>query len=148
LTFYLFKENIFNYKEINYKNDSKFEPLLINEEYISLKKKILSLNNNHQIETNETLSLKKSYIIRPVCIPKTGINLLKNKWTMKNIYNQYFCFCKGEKCFSKKVIKEGQRCKYNFYLSIIDNNRYLYNKTDYLLADFLTEQLSADDAYL
>ena len=145
--FFFFKDNKFNFKSIKHKNDSKFDPLLINEEYTALKNKILSLKSSYQGKANETITLKRSYIIRPVCNPKTRIKALKNNWTFKNIYNQYFCFCKGESCFSKKVIEEGQRCKYNFYLNIIDNNRYLYNKTDYLLADFLYKDLPADDAY-
>ena len=145
--FFFFKDNIFNFKNKEHKNDSKFDPLLINEEFSALEKKILSLNSNYQGEKNENISLKKSYMFTPVCNPKTKIKVLKNNWTFKNIYNQYFCFCKGENCFSKSVIKKGQRCKYNFYLSIIDNNRYIYNKTDYLLADFLYKELSADDVY-
>ena len=145
--FNFLKENIFNFKSKKHKNDSKFDPLLINEEYTALENKILSLKSSYQGETNETITLKRSFIIRPVCNSKTRIKVLKNNWIFKNIYNQYFCFCKGESCFSKRVIKEGQRCKYNFYLSIIDNNRYIYNKTDYLLADFLYKKLSADDAY-
>ena len=145
--FFFFKDNKFNFRNMKYKNDSKFDPLLINEEYTVLKNKILSLKRSYKSETNETITLKRSYIIRPICNPKTRIKTLKNNWTFINIYNQYFCFCKGENCFSKRVIKEGQRCKYNFYLSIIDNNRYLYNKTDYLLADFIDKELSADDAY-
>lgn len=75
------------------------------------------------------------------------MKILNNSWIFKNIYNHYFCFCKGESCFSKINLKNGQRCKYNFYLSIIDNNRYLYNKTEYLLADFFYETLPSDDAY-
>ena len=145
--FFIFQNNKFNFKNKEHKNESKFDPLLINEEYTSLKNKILSLKSSYQGKANETITLKRSYIIRPVCNPKTRIKVLKNKWTFKNIYNQYFCFCKGESCFSKRVIKESQRCKYNFYLSIIDNNRYLYNKTDYLFADFLDKELSSDDAY-
>ena len=145
--YFIFQNNKFNFKNKEHKNDSKFDPLLINEEYTALKNKILSLKSSYQGKANETIILKRSYIIRPVCNPKTRIKVLKNNWTFKNIYNQYFCFCKGESCFSKKVIKESQRCKYNFYLSIIDNNRYLYNKTDYLLSDFLYKELSADDAY-
>ena len=147
LKFFFFKDNIFNFKDINHKNDSKFDPLLINKEYTALKNKILSLNNSYEGETNEIVSLKKSYIISPVCSPKTGLKVLNNNWIFENIYNHYFCFCKGKSCFSKINIKNGQRCKYNFYLSIIDNNRYLYEKTEYLFADFLYEGLSSDDAY-
>lgn len=145
--FFFFKDNIFNFKNKKHKNDSKFDPLLINEEFSVLENKILSISNSYQGKKNENISLKKSYMLKPVCNPKTKIKVLKNNWTFKNIYNQYFCFCKGENCFSKSVTKKGQRCKYNFYLSIIDNNRYVYNKTDYLLADFLYKKLSGDDTY-
>ena len=136
LNFFFFKDNIFNFKDIHHKNDSKFDPLLINKDDTALENKILSLNNSYEREKNEIVSLKKSYIINPVCSPKTGLKVLNNNLIFVNIYNHYFCFCKGISCFSKINIKNGQRCKYNFYLNIIDNNRYLYIKTEYLLADF------------
>jgi CDP-glycerol glycerophosphotransferase (TagB/SpsB family) len=62
-------------------------------------------------------------------------------WSFKNIYNKYFCFCKG----SCKYSNISQLCKYQFYLYIIDNNKYLYKKTDYLFSDFY--QTSSDDTY-
>lgn len=133
MKFLFFTDNILNFKDINHINDSKFEPLLINEKY--------------KDEVNETLSLKKAYIIRPIFSSKTSLEVIYNNWNFKHIYNHYFCFCKGERCFSKLVIENGQICKYKIYLSIIDKNRYLYNKTEYLLADFLFEKLSSDDAY-
>jgi CDP-glycerol glycerophosphotransferase (TagB/SpsB family) len=133
MKFLFFNDNILNFKDLNHINDSKFEPLLINEKYND--------------EVNETLSLKKTYIISPICSSKTSLEVEYNNWNFINLYNHYFCFCKGEKCFSKLVIEKGQICKYKIYLSIIDKNRYLYNKTDYLLADFLFEKLSSDDAY-
>jgi len=147
LKFFFFKDNIFHFKDIDHKNESKFDPLLIKEEYTALVNKILSLNNSYEGEINEIVSLKKSYIINPVCSPKTDLKVLNNTWIFKNIYNHYFCFCKGQNCFSKINIENRQRCKYKFYLSIIDNNRYLYNKTEYLLSDFLYENLPSDDAY-
>jgi hypothetical protein len=147
LEFFFFKDNILNFKSLNHINDTKFEPLLINEQYNILKNNILSLNNNFKEQAKQNISLKKAFIIRPICSPKTSLKVLNNNWKFKNIYNYYFCFCKGESCFSKKVIKKGQICKYRIYLSIIDQNRYLYNKTDYLLADFYLENLSSDDAY-
>jgi hypothetical protein len=147
LEFLFFTNKILNFKDINHINDTRFEPLLINEQYTILKKNILSLKYNFKEQVKQTLSLKKAYIIRPICSPKTSAKVLNNNWKFKNIYNHYFCFCKGERCFSKKVIEKGQICKYKIYLSIIDQNRHLYNKTDYLLADFLFENLSSDDAY-
>ena len=40
-----------------------------------------------------------------------------------------------------------QICKYKFYLNLIEENKHLYNKTDYLLADFPFDSGSLDDAY-
>ena len=60
-----------------------------------------------------------------------------------NIYNHYFCLCKGSKCNNNTP----QNCKYFFYLNIIDNNRKLYNKTDYIFIDFIFEEYSSDDTY-
>ena len=47
---------------------------------------------------------------------------------------------------SKINLKNVQRCKYSFYLCIIDNNRYLY-KTEYLLTDFFYESLPSEEDY-
>ena len=142
-----FSEKILNFKDRNRINNNKFDPLLVNGGFKVLENKILSFNNSYQDEVNEIISLKKSYIMRPICSPKTNLRILNNNWTFLNIYNHYFCLCKGKSCFSKNKLKKGQRCKYNFYLNIIDNNRYLYNKTDYLLGDFLIKNLPSDDAY-
>ena len=38
-----------------------------------------------------------------------------------------------------------QSCKYFFYLTIIDNNRYLYQKTHYLFSDFFTPYIESID---
>ena len=43
--------------------------------------------------------------------------------------------------------KKFQKCKYEFHLNIVDNNRNLYNKTDYLLADSIDLKISEDYAY-
>ena len=40
-----------------------------------------------------------------------------------------------------------QKCKYRFYLTLIDNNRNVYKKTDYLLADCLELKISEDYSY-
>ena len=66
-----------------------------------------------------------------------------NVWYFKNIYNNYFCFCK-DSCFYLNI---SQKCKYLFYLNIIDNNKNLYNKTDYLFSDFYFAHKSSDDTF-
>ena len=37
--------------------------------------------------------------------------------------------------------------KYYFYLTIIDNNRYIYQKTHYLLSDFFNDNIEPSDAF-
>ena len=95
-------------------------------------------------KTNETLRLKKSYIKYPYFTYKRNSVFNDNEWNFKNIYNNYFCFCKGEKCLKTNVT---QKCKYFFYLTIIESNRNVYNKTNYFFVDFIFEELSSDDVY-
>ena len=108
--------------------------------YINTKRNII----NNQINNNSFISLKKLFFSRPNFLTKNKINLSKNVWHFKNIYNNYFCFCLGNNC--KK--KNNEECKYKFYLNIIDKNRFIHNKTDYLLADFLYGNRAPGDAYL
>ena len=61
-----------------------------------------------------------------------------------NIYNNYFCCCIGKNCSFFNI---NQETKYKFYLNVIDNNRDIYNKTDYLFVDFIFEDKSSDDTY-
>ena len=145
--YFFFDYNKFNFNDINYKNDSKFNPLLINQEFSTLENKIISLNNSIEQLMNETLSLKQSYIIKPICSPMTSPTFLNNSWTFINIYNHYFYFCNGKDCYMKSKFSTTQLYKYKFYLSIIDNNRYVYNKTHYILSDFFYSGYSYDDAY-
>ena len=68
----------------------------------------------------------------------------ENIWTFNNIFNNYYCFCKGLNCSNIQV---PQRCKYLFYVNIIDKNRYIYKKTDYLFIDFIFRIMPPDDTY-
>jgi CDP-glycerol glycerophosphotransferase (TagB/SpsB family) len=58
--------------------------------------------------------------------------------------NNYFCFCKGQKCIESF---DNQDCKFFFYVHIIDCSRDLYLKSDYLFVDFIFSEYSSDDAY-
>ena len=87
--------------------------------------------------------MKKVFNEIPFYNTKLNFSTKFNIWNFTNIYNHYFCFCKGFNC-SYNI---NQICKYKFYLYIIDQNRFIYNKTDYLLADFLGVSESSDDAY-
>ena len=133
------KEILINNKpKYFYINDSIFEQLIINKNYITFVEKI----NNAKI--NETLKLKKSYLRYPFCLLKRDYIINENEWNFINIYNNYFCSCKGLKCLNINI---SQICKYFFYLNIIDNNRNVYQKSDYLFIDFIFSEYSSDDAY-
>ena len=134
LSFYFDTSNIVDYNNLNYNNDYKFNPSYIINEYKTLEKKA------------KLLQLKNSYIKSPIYKTKIDTNYNNNKWIFENIYNNYFCFCKGT-CIFNSYNQMSQKCKYNFYVTIIDNNRNVYNKTDYLFADFFKDGLSADDTY-
>ena len=94
-------------------------------------------------------NLKYSFLQPPLFTYKRNIALVKDKWYFKNIYQNYFCFCLGESCVNLLIINslDFQSCKYYFYLSIIDKNKYLYPKTHYLLSDFFNENIESADAY-
>lgn len=136
-TIYLFTND---FMKIHYlfKKDNRYNYIFINKEYLNL---INSINNN---KTKNSNLLKLSYIEAPNCYTKSEIAIINNKWYYRNIYNKYFCFCKGSLCVSKKI---NQNCKYRFFLKIIFDNRKLYNKTDYLLADNLNLRISEDYSY-
>ena len=112
---------------------------LFQEEYSTL------LNQIHNESDNSIINkeLKKSYLLETHCITKNSNNITVNKWHFRNIMNHSFCFCTGIKCLNKKV---NEKCKYLLYLNIIDNNKDIYNKTDYLFGDFIYNR-SSDDTY-
>ena len=137
-SFYIFNENIFKLSDLIYQNNNLFCPLIINENYDSLIKKI----NGKNLKTNR--KLKKSYLHYPYCVLKKDSIFFNDKWIFKNIYNEFFCFCKGNKCLNTNTVDS---CKFPFYLNIIDKNRNVYPKTEYLFFDFIFADLSSDDVY-
>ena len=137
LSFYLFDSHYFNYNNLKYLKDDIFDFNYINE-------KFSSLSLNIQKSKNELYSLKKCYILKPICSIKEKAVILKNFWHLKNIYNHYFCFCNGHDC---KLDNNLDTCKYYLYLSIIDKNKYLYKKTYYLFFDFLYWDRAPGDAF-
>ena len=68
----------------------------------------------------------------------------QNEWKFVNIFNHYFCFCKGDKCLNKKA---RQKCKFYFFVNVININKNLYFKTDFIFVDFIFSELSSDDVY-
>ena len=148
-----YKLNIFTNKIIDYNNfilkkDEEFEPLIKIKNFYNINKIIKEENTNINYNKNNTFQLKKLYYLIPNFNIKSYLSYIEEKWYFKNIYNNYFCFCKysvNSKCLYKNI---NQKYKYYLYLNFIDNNKYIYNKTDYLFADFSSENTSPGEAYL
>ena len=137
-TIYFFTEKIFTLNNLMNLFNDIFDPMIININYNSLIKRINERNINKQ------LYLKKSYMQYPNSNLKRRTIFIKNKWDFKNIYNNYYCYCKGEKCLNENIT---EFCKYYFYLYIIDINKNVYPKKNYLFIDFIFSELSSDDVY-
>ena len=127
----LFKYQKSKYYKYIYWNNFKFDCLFFNQVYENF------INDNNNL-------LKKSYILKPICSSKNKIEIKLNEWYFYNFFNCYFCFCKGNSCSFQNI---PQNCKYYFYLNIIDNNKDIYNKTDYLFGDFIYNEYSSDDTF-
>ena len=126
----------FNYNNLKFLNNTKFDCSNIKKQYFSLTQKVYNSNNMHLLE--------KSYISHPICSIKKHSITKKNNWYFKNINNHYFCFCNGNKCPFNQNFDD---CKYYFYLSIINNNKNLYTKSYYLLVDFYKANRAPGDAF-
>ena len=134
---YLFDNKDFNYNYKTFLNNDKFNLTYINEQYSSLFQIIQNSKENSYL-------LQKCFFSPPICQTKEKVITLKNTWYFKNIYNHYFCYCDGYNCEFNQNYDD---CKYYFYLSVIDNNKNVYEKTDYLLVDFLYSNRAPGDAY-
>ena len=134
---FIIDNNKFNNK---YKNDDFFDQLKINYNYSFFLSKLK--NREDSIEMKK---LKNLYISKPICTLKRKYVKRENEWYFVNIFNQYSCFCKGSKCL--KTMYNLGRCKYFFYLYLIDINSNIYKKSDFLLMDFVLKSYSSDDTY-
>jgi len=132
---YYISRNLINNSYIN--NDI-FDSSGINEEYKYIYNQIG--NNNCKLKSKR---LKKLYISPPMNKLKRYSIKFQNRWNFINIYNEYFCICKGFKCLNFI----SKKCKYLFYLYLIDKNSNIYRKTHFLLMDFILNKYSSDDVY-
>ena len=136
---HLFKYDISNFYKFDNILNNNLDCFKANKAYDIIYEEIYKKNI-----TFDDLKLKASYFIKPKCSTKFDSNLLDNKWYFINLYNFYFCICKGLFCKYQEIT---QKYKYLFYLNIIDNNKDIYNKTDYLFGDFIYNEYSSDDAF-
>ena len=134
---YFFTDSIFNYNKHIYQNNKLFRPSLIKKNYYFSNK-------------TKFFNLKRYYISKPQYNTELNVHVPKNEWIFSNINNYYFCFCSGENCIYNNLVNyknKTQICKYKFFLNLIEENKDLYPKTDYLLADFPGDFQSFDDAF-
>ena len=136
--FFLFNQQRFDLINETFKNDNYFNPTNVKNDHDKL------MDDFQDMRINETLKLKMSYEINPCTTLKRNMLLIYDKWYNLNIYGHYFCSCKGENCLVTNVT---EKCKYYFYVSIIDSNRDVYKKTEYAFMDFVKADLSSDDTY-
>ena len=136
--FFLFDEKRFDLNNETFRNDSYFNPNVIKKEHDKL------LDSFNDMRVNETLKLRKSYERYPLTTLKREALLSEGKWLFANLYDLHFCMCKGDLCLKKNIT---EKCKYYFYITIIDSNKDVYKKTEYVFMDFVIAELSSDDTY-
>jgi len=129
---YYISTNLFNYY---CENDTMFDSLKINNEYLILK--------NPMKYKYSPQKLKKLYVSHPFFNLRRNLFKKENQWNFINIFNDYYCSCKGFNCMN--LIS--RNCKYFFYIYLIDINRNIYKKNDYLLIDFIFKRYSSDDVF-
>ena len=69
---------------------------LINEKHKHFLNKIKKSNGANY-------KLKQSFILPPYNFLKNDISIYDNHWFFTNIFNDYFCFCKGINCIKKTI---------------------------------------------
>ena len=145
--YYLLINSILDFNNIFYLNDNEYDPFILINKHIFLEKKIDLQINSTKI-TKDSIILKQSYLSIPNFSIKSHFARKEEVWYNKNIYNNYFCYCKcsiNKTCLYSNI---NRNCKYKFYLYIIDINRYLFKKTDYIFADFSSPDTAPCEAYL
>ena len=128
-------------------NNNKFNMNYLYKSFNELLNKIKKYKSNSNY-LKKAYNLKSSFLQPPFFSLKRDIAQVEGKWYFNNLYETYFCFCNGDSCINVITFNmyNFQSCKYFFYLTIIDSNRNLYPKTDYLLSDFFDENIESSDA--
>ena len=145
--YFFFTDKLINHNfNPRFENNNKFNIKYMRSNYIKLLLKIIPSMKTKKY-SNDTYHLKYSFMKPPLNYLKREIAYVKGRWYYNNIYENYFCFCRGESCINLKLLNNfmSQSCKYFFYLTIIDNNRYLYQKTHYLFSDFFSPYIESID---
>jgi CDP-glycerol glycerophosphotransferase (TagB/SpsB family) len=136
---YLFLNDTIDYSNISHQNDDIFDSRVIKKNFSNLVRKI------KEDRTNKTYSLKRAYLRRPKFNLRRNLVRNNSLWLFRNFYNEYFCYCLGNNCFKENEIL--QICKFLYYIVIIDLERNLFPKTEYIFVDFIFKSLTSDDTY-
>ena len=135
--FFLTKE-IINYEDYSHENDDAFDPRIINYNFN------FRVNDIKSDKLERPFSLKKAYFRKPIFDLRRNLVRNNSDWLFRNFYDEYYCYCVGNNCLREPFY---QSCKYLYYIVIIDRERYLYPKTDYIFVDFIFKNLASDDTY-
>ena len=96
---YLFTEEMINYDNLKSRNDIYFNPKYVFHNYFALKEEIANYNFDNNANSDNPVLLKSSFVQYPICNCKSNID--NKEWNFMNIYNDYFCFCKGSSCLEE-----------------------------------------------
>jgi hypothetical protein len=127
--------NMYNYK---YDCDEFFNISKNHYEYNYLLPK-----RKNKKKSEDTKKLKKLYALKPTYSLRRNFSK-SNKWIFANLFNEYFCFCKGVKC---RNFHKSKSCRYYFYIYLIDQNHNIYKKNHFLLMDFILKAYTSADVY-
>ena len=135
---YFLANDVINYADLSHQNDEMFDPKIINFTFNSVVKEIKTYKFNGPV------SLKKAYFRKPIFDFRRNYIRNNSMWLFRNFYNEYYCYCIGNTCFREENF---QTCKYLYYIVIIDKERDLYPKTEYIFVDFIFKPLASDDTF-
>ena len=126
-----------------FQNNNKFNISPMYDNYMKILRENLEDKNKKDF-------MRSSFLQPPLFSLKRDISQIEGRWYFNNIFETYFCFCRGENSciniISLKMI-DFQSCKYFYFLTVIYNNRNLYPKNHYLLSDFFEENIEPADAF-
>ena len=126
-----------------FQNNNKFNISPMYDNYMKILRENLEDKNKKDF-------MRSSFLQPPLFSLKRDISQIEGRWYFNNLFETYFCFCRGENSciniISLKMI-DFQSCKYFYFLTVIYNNRKLYPKEHYLLSDFFDENIESADAF-
>ena len=98
--YYFFTDKLINLNFNNrFEKNKKFDIKYIRSNYIKLLFKIIPSIKTRKYY-NHSYNLKYSFMKPPLNYLKREIAYVAGRWYYNNIYENYFCFCRGESCIN------------------------------------------------